>query len=187
MARYGASTVIMASLDVDTDTYSNGAVHAKLISVNVTPNFVDSPLYADDGRSEYIKVFKDAGVDLETDTIPLTLAELLFGHKIGTGTGDDKDEETANQDDVSSYVGFGFMGQEIVHGKRQFCAVWLPKVQFSEGEDSYQTVGENLTLSGHKLSGSASSNDAGVWRQRKRFATRAEALAYVKKKANITE
>lgn len=187
MARYGASTVILASLDVETDTYSNGAVQSKLISVNVTPNFVEAPLYADDERAEYIKVFKDAGVDLETDTIPLTLGELLLGHKIGTGSGEDKDEETANKDDTANYVGLGFMGREVIRGKHQFCAVWLPKVQFSEGEDSYQTVGENLTLSGHKLSGSASSNNAGVWRQRKRFSTRAEALAYLKKKANITE
>lgn len=187
MAKYGASTVLIASLDVDTDTYSNGAVHSKLISINVTPNFVDASLYADDERAEYIKVFKDAGIDLEADTIPLTLAEMMLGHKIGTGTGEDKDEETSNKDDVPSYVGLGFTGQEIIHGKRQFCAVWFPKVQFSEGEDSYQTVGENLALSGHKLSGSASCNAAGVWRQRKRFATRAEALAYLKKKANITE
>ena len=79
------------------------------------------------------------------------------------------------------------MRQEVVHGVHQFCSVWLPKVKFSEGEDSCQAVGENLSLSGHKLSGSASSNNAGVWRQRKRFATRAEALAYLKKKANITE
>lgn len=179
MAYYGLSHPVIAQLDTETGEYSNGMVLAKLVGTTVTPQTAEGSLYADNAQSEYEKKFTKATVDAETDTIPVTAGKILFGH---TTTGD---EETSKTGDLSNYVGYGFIGDEVINGTHKFTACWLPKVKFSEGEDAYTTTGESITFNTQKISGEATGNDDGVWRIRKKFDTEAEAQTYLEGKAGI--
>lgn len=179
MAYYGLSKPVIAQLDPTTDTYTNGMELGKLAGTTVTPQSAEGSLYLDNALSEYKKKFTKANVEVETGSVSLQAGKILFGHTVAT------DEETSNTSDESGYVGYGFVGMETINGVDSFTACWLTKVKFAEGEDSYQTEGENITFNTQKISGEAIGNNDGVWRIKKKFKTEADAYAYLKEKAGI--
>lgn len=188
MAFYGANTPVIAKYDVDTDTYSDGMVLAKLISTTVNPTYKDGSIAADDdSQAEYEKHLSYASVDVETDTLPIEAGKMMFGYQVGTGSGEDKDEITFGGDDQASYIGYGFIVRQKVHGKYSFVAIWLKKVLFTLSEESYTTAGDNIQFTGSKFSGRASVTSKNKWRNQRTFGTQEEAIAYLKKKAGITE
>ena len=188
MAFYGASTPIIATYDVDADTYSGGMVLAKLVSTNINPTYKEGSLAADDdSQSEYEKQFSYATVDIETDTLPVEAGKVMFGYQVSAGAGEDKDEVTFGGDDQAHYIGYGFFVTQKIHGKTSYVANWLKKVLFTLSEESYTTAGDNITFTGNKVSGRATVDKNKKWRTQKTFETQAEAIAYLKKKANITE
>jgi hypothetical protein len=87
MAFYGLRKPYVASYNKQTGAYSNGFVFGKAISVDVTPNYVEGSLYADDEQAEYEKAFQNASVTLGTSTFPLQAAETVYGHTIDQSTG----------------------------------------------------------------------------------------------------
>lgn len=188
MAFYGLNTPIIAQYDPDTDTYSNGMVVAKLVSTNINPQYKEGSLAADDdSQAEYEKEFSYASVDIETDTLPIEAGKVIFGYEVGTGSGDEKDEITGGGDDQANYIGYGFIVKQKVHGKPSYVATWLKKCLFTPSEESYTTAGDSIQFASSKLSGRATLNSKGKWYNRKQFTTQADAIAYLKKKANITE
>lgn len=188
MAFYGASTPIIAKYDTDADTYSEGMVLARLVSTNVNPTYKEGSLAADDdSQAEYEKQFSYATVDAETDTLPIDAGKIIFGYQVSAGAGEDKDEVTFGGDDQANYIGYGFVVKQKIHGKPSYVANWLKKVLFTLSEESYTTAGDNITFTGNKISGRATIDKNGKWRTQKTFETQEAAIAYLKKKANITD
>lgn len=180
MAYYGLSTIIIAKLDTSNDTYSQGMIMAKAVSVNVEPNYAEGSLYADDKQAEYEKSFNYATVDLGVDTIPVEAGKLLFGRTDG-----DTGEVVSSSTDEAGYVGTGYINKEVVDGVRFYTGVWLTKCLYTEGADNAQTKTESITFNSQSLSGRALANSSNKWRIIKRCTTEAEALAWLKTKANI--
>ena len=149
----------------------------KAVSLNITPNFAEGSLYANDGLAEYDKEFTNADVTLGTSTIPVEAQKPMFGHTVET-TGSKKGV-TYNQDDQSGYVGFGFISVEKVNGVRSFVAAFLPKVKFTEPSDDYETKGESITYKTPSITGKATADDDGVWKETDVFATEAEAVSWI--------
>lgn len=128
MAFCGASTPIIAKYNVDTDTYSDGMVLAKLVSTNINPTYKEGSLAADDdSQAEYDKNFSYAAVDAETDTLPVEAGKIMFGYQVSTGAGEDKDEITFGGDDQANYIGYGIVVRQKVHGETSYVAIWLKK------------------------------------------------------------
>lgn len=186
MAYYGLSHPVVAKYDTDKGTYSDGMIIGKAVGTTVTPQYAEGSLYADNSQAEHEKRFSKATVDAETSTLPLKAGQLLFGHKAGTET-DATQSEVSGTADQASYVGYGFVGEEVVDGTHSFTACWLHKVLFSEGDDAFQTTGENITFSTQKISGEAMGDKSGNWRTKASFSTEDTAYSWLKTKAGITE
>jgi phi13 family phage major tail protein len=158
MAFYGLSNPYMAQLDATAETYSNGFKCGKAISTAVTPNYSSQSLYADDSEAERVDEFVNAAVTVGTDRLPSQAAPILFGH---TQTGG---EEVSKSSDAGRYVGYGFWVSKMEDGVKTYKGVVLHKVKFTEGEESYQTKGDQITFQTPNLSGNATTLNDGTWR-----------------------
>lgn len=183
MAFFGVSKPVIAKYNSADGSYSGGMSLGKLCSTSITPAFAEGSLYADNSESEHKKRFKNAAVEVETDRIPMAAAELLFGHTIDS----EKKADISKTTDSSNYVGYGFVVMNTEDGVDSYTGVWVERVLFSEGEESYTTTGDNITFSTPKLSGIAIGNAAGEWREKQTCDTEAEAYDFINKKAGITQ
>lgn len=184
MANFGLSSPFMAKLNVSTGAYSGGFRCGKAINTDVTPNYQSASLYADNSLGEYVEEFVDADVNVGTDRLPAGAAEVLFGHTTDAESG----EETSSANDSGNYVGYGFWVASMEDGVKSYIGIVIHKVKFSEGEEGFETKGDNITFQTPSLSGKATALDDGTWRTKsKKFASIAEAESWVKEKLNITD
>lgn len=182
MANFGLSKPWIAKYSAGkyTDAFQCG----KAINTTVTPNTVSAALFADNQQVEDVNEFSNATVVLGVNTIPAQAPEVLFGHKAGTTEG----EEVSNTGDSGSYVGYGFVVASMDAGVKKYQACFLHKVKFAEGEESYQTKGDQITFVTPSLSGTAYGDENGDWRTKSPlFATEAEADKWVQKKLGVAE
>lgn len=162
--------------------YSTPFVLGKAISLNVTPNYAEGSLNADDGQAEYDKEFNYADVTLGTSTLPIEAHEKMFGHTVST----EGKEVTMNANDESSYVGTGWVTVEKIDGVRFFTANVLVKVKYSEPSEEYSTKGNSIEYKTPSISGRALKEDDGTWKKVKQFDTEKEALDYIYKFFGVT-
>lgn len=174
MAYVGFRKVKMAPWKND-NSYGEAFQFGKGIGLQVSPNYAEGSLYADDQQSEYDKEFRYADVTLNTNTIPKTARETMFGHT--------ETEEKGTQyksGDESTYVGMGWISVEKVDGVRTFTGNFMHKVKFSEPSEDYTTKGENIEYKTPSISGRAIAQSDEVWKSVKGgFDTEAEAQAYI--------
>ena len=146
-----------------------------LVSTTCTPNYVEGSVFGDNKEVEHKKKFKNAAIVMGTTYLPKEADETMFGHATS------EDGETRyNTDDKTSYVGYGFISNEVVDGVESSVAVIFTKVMFSEGENAYTTAGDSITFGTNSVNGTAVGNAAGDWIVRKEFASDAEAESHIK-------
>ena len=180
MAYFGISSPFMAKLNTETETYSEGFRCGKAISTSVTPNYSSATLYADNAEAERVDEFNSAAVEVGTDRLPAVAASVVFGHTPGTG------ETEYKGNDSSNYVGYGFWIANMEDGVKKYQGVILHKVKFTEGQESFQTKGENITFANPTLSGSATTLSNDVWKTvSDKFTSITEAEVWIKTKLNI--
>ncbi len=182
MAYFGLSNPYMAKLDPQAETYSNGFKCGKAISTSVTPNYSSASLYADNAEAERVDEFVSATVEVGVDRLPAEAASTVFGHTVDGTTG----EITHKGNDSSNYVGYGFWVANMEDGAKKYQGVILHKVKFTEGQESFQTKGENITFANPSLSGSATVLSNDKWRTiSPKFPTLEQATAWIKTQLNI--
>lgn len=172
MAYVGLRKPIIAQLKND-GTYDDPFAFGKAIGLQVTPNYAEGSLYADDGQAEYDKEFSYAEVVLNTSTIPIVAHEKMFGHTVT------EKNVKFNGDDQNNDVGLGWISVEKVNGVRSFIGNFLDKVKFSEPSEDYATRGESIEYKTPSITGRASAVDGGGWKETETFATEAEAKNWI--------
>lgn len=183
MAYYGVSNVIVAEYDAATDKYKNGFI-LEAVGTSVTPAYSEGTMYLDNKLGIQRKAFKQADVTGEVGTIPLAAAAMMYGHTVD----ESKKSMVCKTDDKPPYCGYGFVGCEAIDDDTDtYTACWIHKVKFAEGEDGFTTRGENITFNSQKFSGTAVGAKDKAWKTVQQFDTEAEALAWLKEKACITE
>ena len=182
MAYYGLSNPFIAKLNVAAGTYSDGFQCGKAVGSEITPNYNEGSLYGDNELAEYVKEFKDADVTLTVTELPIEAAKVMFGHTVS----EPDNTITYGTADNANYVGYGFCIQEIKDGVVSYPAAWLPKVKFGDPTESFTTKGDSITFGTPQVSGKAAPDSSGNWKYKKSFTTEAEAVAWLKEKANIT-
>lgn len=179
MAYVGLRKPIIAQLKSD-GTYDDPFAFGKAIGLQVTPNYAEGSLYADDSQAEYDKEFSYAEVTLNTSTIPIVAHEKMFGHTVT------EKNVRFNGDDQNNDVGVGWISVEKVNGVRSFIGNFLNKVKFSEPSEDYATRGESIEYKTPSITGRASTVDGGRWKETETFTTEAEAKNWIYKKFGKT-
>lgn len=172
MAYVGLRKPIIAKLKND-GTYDAPFAFGKAIGLQVTPNYAEGSLYADDGQAEYDKEFSYAEVTLNTSTIPIAAHDQMFGHTVT------EKNVKFNADDQNNDVGVGWISVEKVNGVRSFIGNFLNKAKFSEPSEDYATRGESIEYKTPSITGRASAIDGGSWKETETFATEAEAKNWI--------
>lgn len=168
--------------------YGSGTQEADLmVRVDMSEDRSDSSFYADDHRIDRDNSVTGASVALELAKIPATMRAPILGHTAGTGT----TVEYTVTDAAASFVGVGFMLKEKYKGVEKFRAYWYWKVQFSEGQRSFNTKGESLEFQSESLEGAAeavqlTANGAFEFAVYADFDTEADADTWLKAKGNVT-
>ena len=159
MAFYGLSKPYIAKY-VSDGNYSDGMSLGEGISTEVTPNYAEGGLYADNAQKESVKEFTSADLTIGTTTVPKAAVPIMFGHAVESSTGD----ETSNANDSAGYIGYGFIVKKVDGGVFTYQACVLLKVQMAEGTESYETKGDSVTFQTPTLSGKAMAIGNGDWR-----------------------
>ena len=190
MAYIGLAKLYIAKLKsqttkegVTTPVYENGFKCGKAITVNVTPNYNEAKLYADNSLGEYAKEFKDGTIKLGTDRLPKQAEGVVFSHEVS----DEEKTVKYKTDDNANWVGVGFCVEEMLDGVKQYVATVVYKSKFTEAATDYETKGENITFKTPSMEGSISALDDRQWKITKVFDTELEAENFIKTTLNITE
>ena len=169
-------------------TYGTGTAETdKVVRVDMSEERSDVPFHADDHRIDRDNSINGASLSIEVAQLTTGMREGMLGHT-GSGTGTTVYSVT---DAASPFVGVGFVLCQRYKGTMTYRAYWYHKVQFSEGQRSFNTKGENLEFQTESLEGEAvavqlASAGAFEYYQYSEHATDAAALAWVKGKAGIT-
>ena len=181
MAYVGLRKPIVAKMTGE-KTYDEPFAFGKAVGLQVTPNYAEGSLNADDEQAEYDKEFNYAEVTLNTSTIPITAHEKMFGHKIN----EEMNGVTFNKDDQANYVGLGWISVEKVNGKRSFIGNVLYKTKFSEPSEDYATKADAIEYKTPSITGRALAAGDGDWKDTQSFDTVQEALNWVYEKLGAT-
>lgn len=166
-----------------TPSYAEGQKLGKAVSANASITNNNATLYGDDALAESDTSFASGTITLGVTDDDDTVFAPLLGHTIS------KDGEVKKAStDTAPYVGVGRIITKMVDSAYKYKVNFLYKVKFSEPSNEENTKGESVEFSTPSIEGMIStlSDNAGTWGVSKTFATKAEALTYLKGLLNIT-
>lgn len=162
-------------------SYESPSQFAKAISLEITPNYAEGSLYADDGQAEYDKEFKDADVTLGTDTIPKSMRTSMFGNTVSSSDSG----VTHKSSDQAPYVGMGIIEVQKVNDVKTYVAAFLPRVKFAEPSESFETKGDSITYKTPSITGKAFAAEDEIWKETSECTTEVAAITWIKGKFGI--
>lgn len=192
MAAIGLNYSVYAALtendSAGTHTYGTGKRGRKMIKADIKINTSDDPLYADNGIAESLKEFIDGTITMNQDEITDTMKTDFIGNTTKSVTvGEDSVTEVVSSDtDVSPYVGIGFIQHKTVDKVRKYRAIFFPKVQFAEPDESAETKGKNISWQTPSIVGTIMRRNDGTWKEEATIDDLDVAIAYLKAKVNLT-
>lgn len=196
MAKVGLSKPYYAvySAGSGTPSYTRGGVMGKATEANVEIDTSDNNnLYADNGIAETDVQFAGGTLTLSTDDLspevsaailgitPVTLSEI-------TGVTDEGVNELVFDDNqVTPYLGVGFIVKHIVGGVTKWRGIVLTKVIFAVPPDAATTQGESIEWQVPELTATIMRDDSAthMWKREAMFTTEAQAEAYIKDRLDI--
>ncbi len=169
-------------------TYGTGKTGRKLIKADIKINTTDSPLYADDTLCENAKEFTDGTLTINQDDLPDAMRKDFLGNTTKSiEIGEETLQELVSKDiDVQPYFGLGFIQSKKVDGVRKYRAIFFPKVQFGEPDESAETKSKSISWQTPSIIGTIMRRIDGVWKEEVTVDSLATATAYLKLKANIS-
>lgn len=177
-------------------TYSAGGVMGKATEIGVEIETSDNNnLYADNGISETDRQFAGGTLTVKPDDLSEEVSKALLGlaeQEVGTieGVTDESVKELLyNDDQVTPYLGVGFIIKKQVRGVIKWRAVVLTRVMFSVPADAATTQGESIEWQVPELTATIMRDESEKhnWKKEATFTTEAQADAYIKNRLSITE
>ena len=182
MAAIGLCYVVSAPLNEDGKTYGTGFVVGEAIKASINITTAGAKLYADDKLSESDDGFVSGTLGLGVAAILEENKNTMLGH---TTTDGEDGEMVANVNDSAPNMGVGFYSTVMRKGKRKYRAIWLKKGKFVEPSEELKTKEGSTTFTTPEITFNFEANDDGDWKNEKLCNTAAEAVTYLKTKANI--
>ena len=192
MASIGLKMPVFAPIDGEIEEgvrpeYKSGFVVGKAIKADVTINYAEATLYADDILAESDSSFQNGTIDVGVDEITHEIHSKLFGSKIVEVDG--ISELHAGAKNVSPHGGFGYYKTKVINKKTGYLAKWFLDVQFKPGNDSSETKGDSTSFVTPEFSGtifSVPGFEEDTYVEEAFFNTESEAKTWLKSKANIS-
>lgn len=178
-----------------TVSYANGAVMGKATEANIEIETTDdNNLYADNAIAETDRAFAGGTLTLSTDDLSQAVSKAILGLKEAELTEVDgvTDEEASeliyDDDQVTPYLGVGFIIKKKVNNVYKWRAVVLTKVMFAVPNDAATTQGESIEWQVPELTATIMRDDSAthMWKREATFTTEAQAEAYLKDRLSIT-
>ena len=183
MAYVGLSNPYIAKLvDEAEKTYTDCFACGKAMTVNITPNYNEAKLYANNQLAENVKEFKDGNITLGTDRLPTKAMTVCFGHTVS----EDEKEVVYKTNDAANYVGVRFYVDEMINNVKEYVATVVYKVKFSETANDYTTKGENIEFKTPSIEGTIAGLESGEWKTTKTFSSSMEADAWLRETLGLT-
>lgn len=169
--------------------YDDGA-QLENLTVNVDVNFeyAEGSDYADGIRIAHKKKMTGASVGMELADLPDSVKADWFDWEA-----DGNDYLITEQDPNSIGVGFYFWQETPVTEADAYCAYWVFKTKFSPDSISGSTSNDSISYQHHNVTGLAEGvkfsegDKANFVKVSENFDTEAEAIAWLKAMANITD
>lgn len=171
-------------------TYKTGFLIGKAISVDLSINTNDNPLYADGAIAENDRTFSDGEVKITTDDIDLKTEATLLGAEYTESGLDTPETIIKSALDAAPFVGLGFYKSGIKNNEKYFECTLLFKTQFSPFSESGKTKEKQIEWQTPEISGSIMTVPTykdGAWQEKARFKTSAEAEAWIDKELNYNQ
>ena len=151
---------------------------------HVPKDAVDAGNLGDDAVAETDQSITGYTLDLSTTYLEEGVESAILGLSVDGG-------EFTITDDDPPYGGCGYIRVLKRNGTRMYKAVWYPKIQFSQPNESSNTKQKSInwgtpTLNGKGLAYYDGTTGKARFRQQKVFTTLAAAKAYLNGKANIS-
>ena len=148
MATIGLKNLYMAEITEDqygNEVYGTPQRLAKAISANMSVEYAEGELYADDALSESVKEFKKGTLTLGIDDLGTQMASKLTGAKV------DRNGVLISSDaDTPKPVAIGFQAKKS-NGKTKF--FWLLRVLFGVPNTELATKGDSITFNTPSIEG----------------------------------
>lgn len=161
-------------------TYNPGKVIGKMVSANLSIQWAEGELYADDMLSEYISEFTSGDLTMEVDNIALADQATLYGATY------DADEFQAVYSDTPPFGGIGGVQVLMVNGARKYRAWFFPKVRASMPDWDATTRPDSISFGTQPLNMKVMTPLYGPWYYVKEFTTESAAKAYIDTKLGVT-
>lgn len=196
MAKVGLSKPYYAvySAGSGTPSYSDGAVMGKATEANIEIDTSDNNnLYADNGIAETDVQFAGGTLTLSTDDLSTDVSAAILGitpsplSEITGVTDEGVNELVFDDNQVTPYLGVGFIVKHIVGGVTKWRGIVLTKVIFSVPADSATTQGETIEWQVPELTATIMRDDSAThpWKKEAMFTTEAQAETYIKNRLGI--
>ena len=191
MAQFDLKYPMYAPLTEDeasrTFEYGDGKVAAKAIRVDMNLNISDSPLYADGEIAERLREFIDGTMAFTPDDLPPETRGDWLGNQTEEETIGDETVEVldSSADDLPGYFGFGYIIPKVKNKIRQYRAIFFPKVQFGEPNETAETKGASLTWQTPAIEGKIMRRIDGKWKREITVTSLDTALNWLRDKLNV--
>lgn len=179
-----------------TVTYTNGAVMGKATEANIEIDTTeDNNLYGDNAIAEADRSFAGGTLTLSTTDLSQEVSKAILGLAEQAITGIEGVTDTSvkellyDDQQVTPYLGVGFIIKKKVDGVYKWRGVVLTKVMFSVPADAATTQGESIEWQTPELSATIMRDDTSnhIWKREATFTSEAQAEAYIKARLGITE
>lgn len=184
MAYRGLATPVVAKRIKSEDgtvTYTDGIFCGKAIKISITPVYEDISDYNDINDTSEKREFAYAKISLDTSDLPYEAEQLMYGHDVAG------DCVISRDSDQTGTVGFGMLATLLIHGTRKYAAIWLHCAEFTEDTQNHNTRSNNSSYDTHQASGTAVPEEDGIWRTKRIFKIKNEAVSWLKGMAGMKE
>lgn len=175
-------------------SYSGGGVMGKMTELDISiETSEDNNLYADNTVAETDQSFSNGTLTASTDDLSQEVTKDLLGvvekplEEIPGVTDTDVKELVFDDNQVTPYLGTGFILKKRKNHRDLWRAIVLTKVMFSVPSDSATTQGESIEWQVPELTGAIMRDDSEthMWKREATFSTEAQAESYIKHRLNI--
>lgn len=170
--------------------YDSGVVVGKMISADISYTRNTNPLYADDAETENDNSIVGGSITIGVDDVSEEAELAMLGMIEEAGEEGSTGKVRREVGDATPYGGFGYVRVKRKGGVTSYRAYWIHKTQLGIASESAATKAESInwqtpTLTGPIMGVVNHADGKNDFRDYEAFATEAEAVAWVNKRANI--